>query len=121
LISVYYDGKCGLCAREIDYFKRHTPRTPVQWHDIARDPGLLEGTGLSQAEALLYMRVRDASGTLHAGVDAFIVLWGQFRGWRLLAGVLSLPGLHFLASAAYRVFARIRFQKHPHCRASLSS
>ncbi|GAB4576628.1 MAG: DUF393 domain-containing protein [Roseibium sp.] len=121
MISVYYDGKCGLCSREIEYFKRRAPRNPVAWHDIARDPGPLDGTGLSQAEALLYMRVRDDAGTLHSGVDAFIVLWGQFRGWHLLAGILSLPGIHLSASAAYRFFAKVRFQRHPHCRASLSS
>jgi len=121
LISVYYDGKCGLCSREIGYFKKRVPKHPIVWHDIANEPSSLSDTGLSQAEALLYMRVRDAQGELQSGVDAFVVLWGQFSGWSLLARFVSLPGIYGLARRLYRFFARRRFDRHPHCRASLGA
>lgn len=120
MISVYYDGMCGLCSKEIAYFKRRTPKRPILWHDIAHEPEQLVGTGLSQADALMFMRVRDKDGVLHSEVDAFIVMWGQFRGWALLAGLLSLPGVHGLANRVYRMFARYRFAKYPHCQASLN-
>lgn len=121
MIAVYYDGKCGLCSREIGYFKTRPPKRPIVWHDIANDPSSLADTGLSQAEALLYMRVRDETGALRTGVDAFIVLWGQFSGWSMLARLVSVPGIYPLADRLYRMFAQRRFNRHPHCRASLGT
>lgn len=115
MISVFYDGKCGLCAREIAYFRRRRAKTSIVWHDIARNPEALKGRGISQSEALMFMRVESADGRLHSGVDAFIVMWGQFRGWALLARLLTLPVIKNLAAHAYRFFARRRFARHTHC------
>ena len=119
LIEVYYDGKCGLCSREIGYYKRLTPRTSIVWNDIATHPELLQGTGMSQSEALLYLRVRDEEGTIQTGLDAFLVIWRQFRGWRLLGAFAALPGVYRGVSFAYRKFADRRFKRHAHCQASL--
>jgi predicted DCC family thiol-disulfide oxidoreductase YuxK len=116
VISVFYDGKCGLCAREIAYFKKRRPKTSIAWHDIARHPESLGARDVSQSEALMFMRVESADGRLHSGVDAFIVMWGQFRGWALIARLLALPGIKTLAAKAYRLFARRRFSRHTHCR-----
>lgn len=116
MISVFYDGKCGLCAREIAFFKKRRAKTSIVWHDIARNPESLKERGISQSEALMFMRVEDSDGRLHSGVDAFIVMWGQFRGWALIARLLALPGIHTLAGRAYGYFARKRFENHPHCR-----
>lgn len=116
MISVFYDGKCGLCAREIAFFRKRRAKTSIVWHDIARNPECLEGRGISQSEALMFMRVEDSDGRLYSGVDAFIVMWGQFRGWALLARLLALPGVYRLASHAYCTFARRRFARHTHCR-----
>lgn len=115
MISVYYDGKCGLCSREIAYFKKRSPLQSITWHDIARNPGALDGQNVSQAEALMMMHVEDGSGKMHLGVDAFIVMWGQFRGWRLLAHILNWPVLYPLAGTAYRWFAKRRFDRYGHC------
>lgn len=119
LIEVFYDGKCGLCAREIGYYKRLTPRHSIVWKDIANQPDLLAGTGLSQADALLYLRVKDQNGALQTGLDAFVVLWKQFRVWSALAWVAQLPGIYSAANFAYRRFAHARFKRHTHCQASL--
>lgn len=119
LIEVFYDGKCGLCSREIGYYKRLTPSTSIVWNDIATHPELLQGTGMSQSEALLYLRVRDEQGMIQTGLDAFLVIWRQFRGWRLLGALAALPGVYRGVSFAYRKFADRRFKRHAHCQASL--
>jgi len=119
VISVYYDGKCGLCSKEINFFKRRTPKHPILWHDIANDPAQLDGTGVSQAEALMFMHVRDAEGVMRTEVDAFIALWRQFSGWSLLSSFVSIPGIYQLAGVLYRMFAKVRFNRYPHCQASL--
>ena len=121
LIEVYYDGKCGLCSREIGYYKRLTPRTSIVWNDIATHPELLQGTGMSQSDALLYLRVRDSEGAIRTGLDAFLVIWRQFRGWRVLAALAALPGVYSGVSFAYQKFADQRFKRHAHCQASVET
>ncbi|WP_305988157.1 thiol-disulfide oxidoreductase DCC family protein [Roseibium sp. MMSF_3544] len=121
LITVFYDGKCGLCSREIGYYKKLKPRRSILWNDIAHEPQLLDGTGLTQADALLFLRTRDEHGTLHSGLDAFLVIWRQFRGWSLLGRLLSVPGIYSVTSWAYGQFARRRFARHAHCQASLET
>lgn len=120
MIHVFYDGKCGLCSREINYYKRLRADRPIAWHDIAADPAHLNGTGLSQADALMFLRVKDETGNIRTGVDAFILLWQQFAGWNVVARFAGLPGVHVLAGKLYAFFARHRFSRHPHCRASLA-
>lgn len=119
MITVYYDGKCGQCSKEINFFKRRTPKHSIVWHDIAHEPDRLTGTGLSQADALMFMHVRDADGVMQSQVDAFIVLWRQFLGWSLLSRLVALPGVYHLTGVLYRAFAKVRFNRYPHCQASL--
>ena len=57
MIKVYFDGKCGLCSKEINYYQRIVPEGVFQWLDIATDPSLLEGLGISQREALKRLHV----------------------------------------------------------------
>jgi len=120
VITVYYDGKCGLCSREIGYFRTRTPKLPIVFHDIARQPEVLERLGISQADALLYFHVEDEDGQLQSGVRAFALMWGQYRGWRVLAKLVVLPGVRPLVDMIYRKFAHMRFARYPHCKASLA-
>ncbi|MBO0346664.1 thiol-disulfide oxidoreductase DCC family protein [Roseibium limicola] len=121
MLTVFYDGKCGLCSREIAHFQKRQNTQNIVWHDIAHTPAALGGTGLSQSEALLFMRVRDDTGTVHSGVDAFIALWDQFPGWKALARLLRLPIAYQIAQALYHLFAHLRFRAYPHCRLSLQN
>ena len=42
LTKVFYDGKCGLCSKEINYYKRIAPKNIFEWHDIASNPEKLK-------------------------------------------------------------------------------
>ena len=75
MLTVYYDGKCGLCRREIEYYKRLAPADRFVWLDIATDPAGLTTVDISQADALRRLHARDSSGTIYVGVAAFIAIW----------------------------------------------
>ena len=115
MITVFYDGKCGLCAREINYYRRIAPDGVFAWQDIAESAELLEREGVSQAEGLKLLHVKDDAGRLHIGVDAFIIIWQSLRRWRLLALVVALPIVRPLANWVYRAFATWRFSRLEHC------
>lgn len=116
MITVYYDGKCGLCAREIAYYRRIAPSGAFDWRDVAREPDALAARGISQADALRLLHAEDASGRLHIGVDAFVLMWRGLRYWRIVAAIVGAPIIRPIADAIYRRFADWRFQRHPHCR-----
>ena len=39
---VYFDGKCGLCSKEIRYYQKIAPKGVFEWQDIAHDAGPLK-------------------------------------------------------------------------------
>ena len=35
MIKIFYDGKCGLCSKEINYYIKIAPKNVFDWFDIA--------------------------------------------------------------------------------------
>ena len=54
LTKVFYDGKCGLCSKEINYYKKISPNNIFEWHDIATNPKALKEIKVSQYDALMF-------------------------------------------------------------------
>ena len=115
MLTVYYDGKCGLCRREIEYYKRIAPRDIFLWQDIANDPAGLADLDVSQEEALRRLHARDAAGNVYVGVAAFIAIWQGLNYWRYLALICKMPLLNALVSFVYNRFADYRFSRLAHC------
>ena len=115
MLKVYYDGKCGLCRREIEHYKRVAPADRFVWLDIATDPAGLADIDISQADALRRLHACDASGTVYVGVAAFIAIWRGLNYWCYLAMIVNLPLLKPLAVFAYDRFADYRFSRLTHC------
>ena len=115
MIEVFFDGKCGLCSKEISYYQGIAPEGVFAWIDIANDPTPLLPHNIMQADALRYLHVRDSDGQWHKGATAFFVIWKQLRYWRLLAAFMGLPIMRHIAAALYNRFADYRFNRLAHC------
>ena len=65
MITVFYDGQCGLCRGEIDYYRRIAPSGLFDWVDIAGNAMPLALLAfLSLLRCANYMpEMRRASGT----------------------------------------------------------
>ena len=107
---VFYDGGCPLCRREIAHYQRIDRERCIQWADIQQEADTLQAHGLSWEQAMQRMHVRDSDGQMVSGAAAFVVLWRQFPRYRFLAGLVSLPGIHWAAEQVYTVFARRRYR-----------
>lgn len=115
-IHVYYDGKCSLCAREINHYMRIAPPESFEWHDIASDDMAFKEMGYRTSDGLKALHAAKEGGEMHAGIDAFLLVWRGIGGyWRWLAGFVSLPGILQIARFAYRHFAAWRFKRLDHC------
>ena len=115
MIKIYFDGKCGLCSREIEYYKTIAPTHLFEWADIAHDPSHLLALNISQAEALRRLHGLDNQGRLHIGVDAFLLIWRELSYWRYLGIIVGLPGIRQIAGWLYNRFADYRFSRLTHC------
>ena len=120
MIIVFYDGKCGLCSKEINYYRRIARPGIFKWHDITLSAEQLNKEGVSLSEGLKFLHAKDREGTMYVGVDAFILIWRQLDRWRILAFIVGMPIIRHIANVAYRIFAKWRFKKLEHCQLAAS-
>ena len=115
MITVFYDGKCGMCSREIRHYMKISPRETFIWRDIANEPQHLKEINVSQSYALKRLHVIDQDGKIQVGVDAFIAIWSKIPRWRLLAFLCAMPGIKFTLGVLYNKFADWKFARSAHC------
>lgn len=119
MIDVFYDGKCGLCSREIGHYRDIAPENTFQWHDITKDSSGLEAMGIDYASGLKRLHATDSNGNLYIGIDAFLLIWAQLRRWKYLAVLGGLPIIRQLIRLSYALFADWKFKNTSHCQIAL--
>ena len=75
MLSVFYDDKCSLCSREINFYKKIAPKKSLNWLGISSSKLALEDANIKLVDALLYLHVKDSEGNFYIGVDAFLIIW----------------------------------------------
>ncbi|MGC6530265.1 MAG: thiol-disulfide oxidoreductase DCC family protein [Candidatus Puniceispirillaceae bacterium] len=120
VLTVYFDGKCGLCSKEIRYYQKIAPKGIFAWHDIATDPAPLTDLGITQETALRRLHVTDSQGHIHQGADAFFAIWHHLKGWYWLSLIGRMPLIRQVARFGYNRFADYRFRQLPHCQIFLA-
>ena len=105
-LTIYYDGSCPLCRREIALYRRLRGAERLQWQDVSAGAAL--GDGLSCEAAMRRFHVRDAQGQLLSGGAAFTRLWRALPGWRVAGWLFAWPPMSWLLELAYRAFLPLR-------------
>ncbi len=119
MITVFYDGKCSMCSREINHYRNIAPTGIFIWQDITQSSADLALEGVALSEGLRRLHAKDADGQLKVGVDAFILIWKQLKRWRILGFFVALPIIRQVARVVYGLFADWRFKRLHHCQLSL--
>jgi predicted DCC family thiol-disulfide oxidoreductase YuxK len=106
-VTIYYDGQCPLCSREIAHYRGRSEGTAVSFVDIAAADfdAAHHGVDLARARQILHVKV---GNEMHTGINAAIVMWQAIPAYRWLAVLARLPGVYGLADISYRIFARFR-------------
>lgn len=105
-LTVYFDGSCPLCQREIALYRRLPQAVLIDWIDVSAGADL--GGVLSCEAAMARFHVRDSQGRLFSGAAAFSRLWRVFPGWRWLGWLSAWPPLSWVFEGAYRLFLPLR-------------
>jgi len=105
-LTVYFDGSCPLCRREIAMYRSLPAAQSLHWVDVSEGAPL--GPDLSCEAAMRRFHVRDSQGRLLGGGAAFACLWRALPGWRVLGWVMAWPPMSWLLELAYRAFLPLR-------------
>jgi len=111
ITTVFYDGACPLCRREIDHYRRLRGADSLMWVDITKDQRMLAAHGLEHDAAMARFHVLDASGQWQTGARGFIELWSHLPAYRWLARLLRMLRCENALDWLYTRFARWRFQQ----------
>src|SRR4051794_29278287 len=103
--TVYYDGLCPICSREIAHYRGKVQSDHVSFVDIADENfnPTLHGLDFEKAQRILHVKVGE---NMRTGIDAAIALWDAVPSYRWLARFMNSPGIHGCARAGYWVFAK---------------
>jgi len=109
--TVFYDGGCALCSREIAHYRRLDRNENLRWIDISRDREALERHGLDWETAMRRFHVLDARGCWQTGVWGFAEMWAHLPRYRWLSRFLSSTGSLSLLDRLYSHFASWRARR----------
>lgn len=110
-LSVFYDGACPVCSREIAHYLARDHAGRLIAVDISAADFDSTAFAIAPADFMRELHAIDALGTVYRGVAAFQAIWRAFpeaAGLRLLAAFVDLPVIDAVARGAYCAFARLR-------------
>jgi demethoxyubiquinone hydroxylase (CLK1/Coq7/Cat5 family) len=106
--TVYFDGACPLCRREIAHYRRAAGEAGIDWVDASACPPSALGGDLPRQAALSRLHVRLADGSLVAGAAAFAAIWARLPGYSWLAALAARRPVMAAMEIAYAAFLRLR-------------
>lgn len=106
--TVYFDGACPVCAREVALYRRQPGAEALCWVDVAGCDAAALGPGLDRRAALARLHLRRADGRLVSGAAAFTALWQALPRWAWLGRLLGRQPALAVLELGYRLFLRLR-------------
>lgn len=107
-LTVFYDGACPLCSKEIGFYRRRTGADAIDWVDVSRaGPGEV-APGVTREEALRRFHVMHPDGRISAEGQAIADLWTALPALRPAGRLFRTRPLAALLDRLYRIFLPVR-------------
>lgn len=103
--TVWYDGGCPVCRREIGLYRGLAGAETVAWQDISNGP---VPEGMSRERLLGRFTVRRRDGRIADGAAGFIALWRALRPLAPLGRLVDHRPGHRAGDVIYAGFLRLR-------------
>ncbi|MDP1645440.1 MAG: DUF393 domain-containing protein [Thiobacillus sp.] len=108
LLTLYYDGGCPVCTREIGFYQRRHGAEHIRWVNLTGCEEHELGTDLSFDSAYARLHARWPDGRLVSGARALTAQWQTLPAFRLAGRAAALPGVVHMLEWSYRGFLKAR-------------
>ena len=108
-LTVFFDGACPICDREIAVMKRLDRRRQLEFCDFSAQEYDAASSGFAAADLGAVIHARWADGSVITGVEVFRAMW-EAVGLGFLARLSRLSLVEPLVLKAYAWFARNRMR-----------
>ncbi|ULA59525.1 MAG: Cell division inhibitor [Nitrospira sp.] len=106
-LTVWFDGACPLCSREMTFMKRLDRKRRLRFCDFSAPGSDIVTSEIPVSELSAVIHAQWGDGTVIRGVEVFRAIW-QAVGLGFLTRMSRLPLIDPLAVKAYAWFARNR-------------
>ena len=70
-IKVFYDGKCNICKREINFYSKIDKDKNFNWVNIHNNKEEIKNTGISKKELLSILHIQNEKGIIIKPINIF--------------------------------------------------
>jgi predicted DCC family thiol-disulfide oxidoreductase YuxK len=109
-VTILYDGACNLCRASVAKLRRLDPQGRVETLDLHNPDVPKRFPQVNADEAMRLMQAVDSQGRVYSGSDAWARVLLALPGWKLIAWLLLVPGIRFVAQRIYAWVARNRYR-----------
>lgn len=106
--TVYFDGACPLCRREIAHYRTREGAAELTWVDVTASGVAELGVDLDREAALARLHVRREDGSLVSGAEAFATIWSRLPAYAWLGRLAAWGPVLFILELGYRAFLNVR-------------
>lgn len=103
-VTVWYDGDCPLCLREIAWLRRLDRRGGIDFINVAAGGSC----PIDRATLLARFHACEADGPLVSGAAAFAAMWRAIPVLRPFGRLARIPAVLWMLERAYRAFLVVR-------------
>ena len=104
-LTVFYDGACHLCHREVVHYKKKDSKSLLNLVDISQTDFNAHDFGLDPEDVQINMHSKSENGEVFKGVDTFIEIWKRIPPFHLLIPIFENHWLRPTINFGYKVFA----------------
>ena len=107
-LTVFFDGSCPICSKEINFYKMRAGADELSWVDVSDEEISIPIQTRSREELMARFHVLSSSGELVSGGAAFAELWASLPAFKIFGKIFKLPILRYLIDVGYDIFLTLR-------------
>ena len=104
-VTVWYDGACPLCIREIALMRRLDKRRAINFVDVAPEA---VACPIDRTLLLARFHAQESGGSVLSGAAAFAAMWRAIPILRPLGLIARNPVILALLEQTYTAFLKVR-------------
>ena len=107
-LTVFFDGSCPICSKEIAFYKTRVGADRLSWIDVSDGKTAITQQTVSREGLMARFHVQNSDGQLVSGGAAFAELWSALPAFKIIGKLFKLPVFSFMIDIGYDFFLVVR-------------